>query len=102
MSKEPIKYTEEFHAQRLLEMLEKKNPCACCPKIDIFYYLTSESHELHIDYDYIHPCGICKDFVQSYGDCPCTYLGKKEANFTQECANIFVLFFNSYRSIINQ
>ncbi|HEA67734.1 MAG TPA: hypothetical protein ENI07_13050 [Desulfobacterales bacterium] len=25
------KYTEKIHAQRLLKMLKKKEPCGCCP-----------------------------------------------------------------------
>ena len=31
MSMYKKEYTEKIHAKRLLKMLEKKNPCMCCP-----------------------------------------------------------------------
>jgi hypothetical protein len=70
-----IRYTEEFHAQRLLEMLEKRDPCACCPKVDNFYY----ENGVNMKYSN-NACKICLNFISlSLGLCPCHRLEDQEA-----------------------
>ena len=69
-------YTETVHAKRLLRMLERKNPCACCPAQR--NYNTDKGIYNSWPEAINHPCNICKTFVSCHG-CPCNSLGKKEA-----------------------
>ena len=68
-----MKYTEEQHAQHLLCMLERPDPCNCCPGA---LYLSRK----------INPengaCKICWNFLgkeEERGHCPCTRLGEARA-----------------------
>ena len=74
-------YTEAIHAARVMKMLEKKNPCVCCP---------AEKHYKIVDYSYWkirwetrwtnYPCKICQRFVGYYtDDCPCNKYGQQES-----------------------
>ncbi|MFH2025298.1 MAG: hypothetical protein ABIK30_05660 [bacterium] len=69
------KYTEKIHAQRLLKMLSKKNPCMHCPAQKQFkarsgdYVYENSKHEC---------CEICMNFLgynsyhfADYPICPC-------------------------------
>ena len=80
---EGMKYTEKIHAKRLLGMLNKKNPCLCCPR-EKHYLSTGEHGDMPWDNeeDEEKPCLICMDFISikpndSY--CPCYILGEQEA-----------------------
>jgi len=76
-----MKYTEEIHAERLLKMLEQKEPCIYCPTNINFgeavQFLRGNNTWQH--------CDICRNFIniknshQLYPKCPCNKLGKKEA-----------------------
>ena len=76
------KYTEKIHAQRLLKMLNKKDPCGWCPahgRFGQFYIAGSPSEMWEID-DGPDPCRVCRRFVSRLrSGCPCNYFGKKEA-----------------------
>jgi len=80
-----MKYTEKIHATRLLGMLNKKNPCMCCPQ-EKHYGLRHEYDDMPwqkaiegVD----DACHVCLEFVnikQEGGEwCPCLILGEKEA-----------------------
>jgi len=95
------KYTEKIHAQRLLKMLEKDDPCACCPAAKNFYVPTilegiswlnnadpdtmwsNATREYHYDthtITYGEVCEICKHFVGcGENGCPCIVFGEQEA-----------------------
>ncbi len=81
------KYTEKIHAERLLKMLNRKNPCGHCPAAK--RYNSNDGPEalwsLSVD-----PCKICSDFLglESLEDpdlwtensnCPCNRLDPEEA-----------------------
>lgn len=62
MDKTIEKINEKIHANALLELLNKKNPCSYCP------------------YDGgIQRCHRCAKFLNAAFGCPCHILGKKEA-----------------------
>ena len=80
-------YTEKIHAKRLLLLLEKRDPCGCCPKragsMDF-----SMGDALYPTDDSIFSkkiCKICAAFVSAafvsstFYRCPCCILGPKEA-----------------------
>ena len=70
-----MEYTEKIHAKRLLGMLNKEDPCSCCPAGKGYNF------EAFIGDEYRNEskCTICRGFVGvSYG-CPCLCLGKDEA-----------------------
>ena len=86
-----MKYTEKIHAKRLLGMLNKNNPCLCCPQ-ERRYGILAEGkawedysnmpwqEDLHnVD----NACYICLEFLNIKQDgsewCPCLILGEKEA-----------------------
>ena len=70
------KYTEKFHAKRLIRMLKFKEPCGHCPA-NRHYELNCRMIILgHNDPDYA--CGVCQSFV-GVGGCPCNALGETEA-----------------------
>ena len=85
---EEMKYTEAIHAKRLLGMLNRKNPCLCCPKCRNYSSVSGNQYmpwqqEYEDDKD---SCLICRDFLEitsdgnSYsGFCPCYVLGEQEA-----------------------
>ena len=70
-------YTIDIHAKRLVKMLQKKNPCGCCPAAP--YYLSSkEPHKMWKN----DPCEICQRFLGKRRwraiincKCPCLYYG---------------------------
>jgi len=77
------KYTEKIHAERLIKMMERPNPCICCPAAP--YYNGSKSvDELWANQE---PCSICCEFLKYdwwwYSPfsaiCPCSHLGKETA-----------------------
>jgi len=75
------KYTEKIHGARLLKMMEKDDPCACCPAAPYFdSYLNS--YTMWCNPSASSACDICKEFVQldlMYSQCPCDEFGKQEA-----------------------
>ena len=81
-----MEYTEKIHAQRLLKMLNKKDPCLCCPASK-FFGTHGEGNwgeyqwwEPKWDKD---PCGVCWVFIEGKPregrHCPCAYFAKKDA-----------------------
>ncbi len=77
-----MKYTEKIHAQRLLKMLKKKEPCLCCPAQPYF----TTSGDRCISRRFLSAtfgggaCEICQKFIGlTIGDCPCYRLKGKEA-----------------------
>lgn len=76
------KYTEKIHAQRLLRMLEKKDPCAHCPASEFF---SGNNSAIDLWADEPNPHKICNEFLDfplgSYSThmCPCHKFGRKEA-----------------------
>ena len=72
-----MKYTEAIHAKRLLGMLNRKNPCLCCPAGR--YYGPTEADALEWENE---PCSVCKRFLNaglSIWECPCDGLGGERA-----------------------
>ena len=69
------KYTEKIHRKRLVKMLQKKEPCDCCPAQKYYRKGTSMTHWG------TRPCKICMNFltILNLGGCPCAALGKKNA-----------------------
>jgi hypothetical protein len=64
------KYTVDIHVRRLKEMLEKHNPCLCCP--------AQRNFRTHTIFMYHNPCNICRKFVDTEDVCPCSALGKEK------------------------
>jgi len=67
-------YTGKVHARRLLKMLEKKDPCMCCPAQP--YYKSGMTHESLPKLPEIwkgRPCLVCVEFVGLLSPffCPC-------------------------------
>jgi len=79
-----MKYTEKIHAKRLLGMLNKKNPCLCCPQ-ERHYGINEHNDDMpwQEDGDGDDACHICMEFVNTkqtdWKWCPCLILGEKEA-----------------------
>lgn len=80
------KYTEKIHAERLLKILEKKNPCGCCPASR--GYATSvtagdmwnEGPKVCVEFVGLKYKNInWFDFMNGIRNCPCYKLGKSEA-----------------------
>ena len=75
-----MKYTEKIHAKRLLGMLNKKDPCLCCPAG--YRYGVKGNDMVWRNWDG-NQCYICRDFIGSNKIlCPCSedrIFGKKEA-----------------------
>jgi len=74
-----MKYTEKIHAKRLLGMLNKKDPCTCCPAGK--YYGGNIFDDMDWDNN---QCETCRLFIDEGGaldfwECPCEGLGKQEA-----------------------
>ena len=74
-----MKYTEKIHAKRLLGMLNKKDPCMCCPgawhyKVNGFWIIDGCVNGNGI-------CEICFSFIGCKVSrlCPCHKLGEKKA-----------------------
>ena len=92
-----MKYTEKIHAKRLLGMLNKKNPCHCCPGLK--YYRSNNMDNFYnlYNFSWCKPiiggldkvdvmenliCPICKNFLGIDNDddsCPCFIFGESEA-----------------------
>ena len=73
-----MKYTEKFHAERLLGMLNKKNPCLCCPAGPGYQMCSGMVGGLSIR----NACSVCKKFVgmtDILTKCPCDELGEEKA-----------------------
>uniref|UniRef100_A0A6H1ZSC7 Uncharacterized protein n=1 Tax=viral metagenome TaxID=1070528 RepID=A0A6H1ZSC7_9ZZZZ len=77
-------YTDAIHAKRLLKMLEKKNPCGCCPPAKRFSAGENPNggwlNQKH------KACQVCQNFVGlkikwwfDGNKCPCQRVGKKRA-----------------------
>lgn len=69
-------YTEKVHARRLLQMLEKPDPCACCPAQPDFKQGGSADQLWNKKGS--SPCYICRTFVWASG-CPCATFGRSSA-----------------------
>lgn len=74
-------YTEAIHAERVQKMLEKKDPCACCPAAPYFKNdILSDSM-----WEGGAACEICCSFLgynyppDNDDACPCYFLGSEEA-----------------------
>ena len=69
-------YTEKIHRKRLVKMLQRKEPCGCCPAGP--YYRGDSC----VSFLWINcACDICRLFVGIkilYG-CPCSHYTKKKA-----------------------
>ena len=81
---EEMKYTEKIHAKRLLGMLNKKNPCMCCPAGHRYGSVTQHLTKWGSDYFEASPnyCIVCCEFVDCpvvIQKCPCDNFGEKEA-----------------------
>ena len=82
-----MKYTEKIHAERLLEMLDMKDPCLGCPLISNFYYRPEDGRGKSLFENESHrerrkACKICYEFIGLTDDirpCPCWQLSKDEA-----------------------
>lgn len=77
-------YTEKVHAGRLLKMLERKNPCGCCPATAYFVANTGIAKKFGGPYEnnsFRNPvCPVCQSFVHTTpAACPCYYFGQSEA-----------------------
>ncbi len=75
------KYTEKIHAERLIKMMEMKNPCTRCPAAERFDGNSSPIAMWRLDsllFSLNDSCIVCYTFVETNG-CPCTHLGQKEA-----------------------
>ena len=81
------KYTKEIHEQRLRKMLDKKEPCNCCPAGRGYQPDTFERWGVDVWYgdDGYAVCSICRTFIglkprpSGVKRCPCLVLGKKRA-----------------------
>lgn len=71
-----MEYTEKIHAERLLSMLNMKNPCLYCPA-DFSEWGVKEYDCGKIGISYI--ADICIKFVNAEETCPCSELGREEA-----------------------
>jgi len=74
-------YTEKLHAKRLLGMLNKPDPCLCCPKTR--FYEIGSNHISAVD-DSMDACRVCEEFVgilpvAGLNSCPCYTLGEQRA-----------------------
>lgn len=73
-----MRYTEKVHAKRLVKMMAKEKPCACCPAQ--IHFMT---HSVFIKgASHLSACRVCRVFVglNHYNQgCPCYLLGKEEA-----------------------
>ena len=80
-------YTEKIHRKRLVKMLQKKEPCGCCPAAPRFRSNKSPK-EMWKD----NPCEICVRFIDKdalytnscwfFGhnkNCPCNKYGREKA-----------------------
>ena len=77
-------YTERIHATRLLGMLNKKDPCMCCPAGHRYKVGTQDRMSWHDDWRYSQQdyCSVCCEFVGcpvASRKCPCDNFGEKEA-----------------------
>ena len=72
------KHTEKIHAERLIKMMEMKNPCTRCPAAERFNIDNGSSAMWRGIFSSNDPCIICPAFVNTE-DCPCENLGQKEA-----------------------
>jgi len=83
-----MKYTEKVHANRLIKMLEKPDPCGRCPGQKYYGPHTAFIKGAELDPTVDHPhheyigCQVCNEFLDmkpaEYG-CPCDALGQEEA-----------------------
>jgi hypothetical protein len=75
MPRQKPTYTVKVHAQRLLKMLNRPNPCLCCPaqrKLAIGGYARDLWNQNS------RPCTICRAFVGiKKGMCPCFHFSDK-------------------------
>jgi len=73
------KYTEKLHAKRLLGMLEKRNPCGCCPAGKRYMEDTKDWAE-SVFGEQRSFCKVCWAFISLERlTCPCWALGEQEA-----------------------
>ena len=85
MYREPKMYTEEVHAKRTMEILDKSEPCSMCPgSQDYDPESTPCDSDMWINHEVV--CDVCLRFVgldpsvfEPNGKCPCHRLGKEEA-----------------------
>jgi hypothetical protein len=73
-----MEYTEKIHVERLLKMLNKKNPCAHCPAGP--NYSSSQgilNKFIETDSEVFQTCRICRGFVGAKETCPCWEFGKE-------------------------
>jgi len=74
-------YTEKIHAKRVQKMMEKKDPCACCPAAPYFNGGATANEMWSKGGD--SPCEICRGFLgmpsRSRLACPCVYYGHEDA-----------------------
>lgn len=83
-----MKYTEKIHARRLLWILNKKNPCLCCPAAPKFSIAHHDSPDELWSSD-SDSCKICQEFIgmeverpnsteKVYASCPCNNMSTHE------------------------
>ncbi|KKK64779.1 hypothetical protein LCGC14_2980740 [marine sediment metagenome] len=74
-------YTEKIHAQRLLGMLKRKEPCGWCPAQRGYgrFKKAGNPRELWVFSADSHPCKVCRTFINITHSCPCRKLPKGEA-----------------------
>lgn len=78
-----MKYTEKVHAKRLIKMLEKPEPCNCCPAQLNFKINTGFiSGVVGYGWGSYDACRVCKAFIglspNSQG-CPCYRMDRERA-----------------------
>jgi hypothetical protein len=81
-----MRYTRKIHARRLAQMLNREDPCGCCPAAREFDN-RSLPHEMW-EGPFREVCNTCRTFVDlpplrdnvpSDRRCPCSILGKSQA-----------------------
>jgi hypothetical protein len=82
----PEKYTERFHARRVLLMLSSENPCTRCParkdprkSYSKQYVIPGLKSEIPLKDVHASVCRVCREFSGARLYCPCGELGSREA-----------------------
>jgi len=79
-------YNKNFHAKRVLKMMEREDVCSCCPAMVRFGKAGKKIKKVPLanakdkwNELSFGVCSICQSFVGLRSGCPCITLGKEEA-----------------------